>query len=355
MPLSLRATAVTQATNTTGTTKSVTIPAGTQAGDLIVIFASQSGGSTTQSMTTGSGYTAWAKQSVTSHGCTAWVKEAGESDAGSTVTITSSASIRTTLVVGVFYGHSSVPVAGDLILSAGTTTLSKSVTGGTVSQDSGVIQFACVTAGNGQVTDIAASGGYTRAVQSLFTDTPSDSFAPSMGALFFEDSLVSGGTAGGNTITITGNATYPPIVSVWTIPVDLAVVAGGSDVVRPDETVSSSGITLTGGATLHAVTADESQATYGQTVDNPGGSYAEVGFPEVNAGLVTARYQVQATNATPPLTCTVQLKQGATVIATRVHSSIPTAVTEYEWETTSGEAAAITDRAALSLRWTWSV
>lgn len=355
MALQLRATAVLQSTNTTTTTRTITIPAGTQVGDLIFIFAAQSGGSTTQSMTSGSGYTLMPKESVTSHGCTAWHKIAEVSDAGSSITLTSSASIRTTVVVGVFYGQSSVSPVGPLILSPGTNTLTKSVTSGTVGVDSGVIQFACVTAGNGLVTNITASGGYTRAVQTLYTDTPPDAFAPSLGALFYEDLLTSGGTAGGNTITMTGNSTYSPIVSVWTIPIELAPVSGPSDTVRPTSTVGSSGVTAVGAASVHATLADESQTTYAETVENPGGSYTEVLFPEVGAGLISAKYQIQSTASTPNLSCVVQLRQGTTVIASRTHSMVPTTITEYEWTATSAEVAAITDRTNLRLRWTWSV
>ena len=357
MTLELRATAVTQADNTAGLTKSVTIPAGTQAGDLIVIFAVQSGGSTTQSMTTGSGYTTWAKQSVTSHGMTGWWKVAGAGDAGTTITITASANIRTTLLVGVYSGQASTNPVGTPIVSGGTTTLTKTVTSGTVGADSGVIQAVAVTAGNGLVTDIAASGGYTRDVQTLYTATPPDAFAPSMGALFHEDFLVSGGTAGGNTITLTGEPTSSPIVSVWTIPIALAAVTGPQDTVRPTSTVGSTGMSPVGAGTVHGTLGDESQATYAQTVANPGGAYTEVKFPAVGADgdLVTARYQISATELSPALTCVVELRQGTTVIATRTHANVPTTITEYEWTTTTTEEALITDRTDLRLRWIWSV
>lgn len=119
---------------------------------------------------------------------------------------------------------------------------------------------------------------------------------------------------------------------------------------RPIETVSSVNMTATGLATLESCAADGSDSTYGLTgVLSATASYQESRMSSLGAGATKFRSRIVA-SATPGVDAVITLRQGASVIATRTVTDVPTTATTYEYTCTSGEEALITDRDDLRVR-----
>lgn len=136
----------------------------------------------------------------------------------------------------------------------------------------------------------------------------------------------------------------------------ITVVVTGTSA-RPTSVITNTGPwTNEGGAgSIEAALADESATTLAQTPDNPSGAVLTVECEPVGLGLVTVVTSDKATSASPPVTRTVALMQGATVIATGTPFALTTSAVTHSFTTTTGEAAAITDRSALRIRVTDSV
>jgi hypothetical protein len=121
---------------------------------------------------------------------------------------------------------------------------------------------------------------------------------------------------------------------------------------KPTSVVANTGaFTNQGGAaSLQAAVGDASDTTFARSPDNPSGAAIEFGHYDAPLGLGVPkmRAKLKISAASPAITATVTLKQGSTTIATRT-TAVTTTATWYEWTLTSGEAAAITDRAALSV------
>jgi hypothetical protein len=129
-------------------------------------------------------------------------------------------------------------------------------------------------------------------------------------------------------------------------------ISSASTTVRPTNVVSNVGAFTNVGAasSLFASLADELDTTYIQSPANPSATDIVFGLPELSAGNPTIRLRHNVDAASPAISATYSLMQGATVISTRTVTPLPTVITDYSWTATSGETALITDRTQLSLR-----
>jgi hypothetical protein len=129
-------------------------------------------------------------------------------------------------------------------------------------------------------------------------------------------------------------------------------ISNASTTVRPSSILSNPGVftNVGGAANLPTALADELDTTFVQSPANPSATVVTFGLPELSAGTptITVRHNVDA--ASPVISTTYSLMQGATVISTRTVTPMPTVITDYSWTATSGETALITDRTQLSLR-----
>lgn len=125
---------------------------------------------------------------------------------------------------------------------------------------------------------------------------------------------------------------------------------------RPIETTASANMTATGLTTLEACAADASDSTYGLTGTlSATASYQESRVSNLAAGSVKFRTRILA-SATPGVTAVITLRQGASVIATRTVTDVPTSATTYEYTCDpSTEEPLITDREDLRVRTSFTV
>lgn len=96
--------------------------------------------------------------------------------------------------------------------------------------------------------------------------------------------------------------------------------------VRPDVEVSNAGgYTNVGGAASRvAALADESDATYVETPDNPSSAVYEYSLAPLADGQTTITYRLAVSATTPARTCVTSLVVGSTVIASDTHSTTDT-------------------------------
>lgn len=124
-----------------------------------------------------------------------------------------------------------------------------------------------------------------------------------------------------------------------------------SSPVRPLTQVSNAGnwSIVGGSASIVSALADELDSTY---VTNPGvaaGEAYRVGFAPLSGGTVVATYRLGLDTGQPSGSVTVNLRENATLIATRTHAVTSTALATFTMTLTTGENSAIVDRAALTL------
>jgi hypothetical protein len=105
-------------------------------------------------------------------------------------------------------------------------------------------------------------------------------------------------------------------------------------------------------ASIISALADVDDTTYVQSPEAPDGSALTVALDPLSAGTVVVKTRHRASLASPAITRVYSLVQHeTTTIATRT-VTLPSAWTDYSFTLTAGENSAITDRAALALRWT---
>lgn len=112
-------------------------------------------------------------------------------------------------------------------------------------------------------------------------------------------------------------------------------------VVRPWDMVDNPGeYTVVGTTNFTTAVADESDATYVDSVSSPTGGSILFAIDPLTLGPVTVTIRHRVTVGSPTTTRTVKLKQGTTTIATRT-VTLPTSITDYSFTTTGPETAAI--------------
>lgn len=122
----------------------------------------------------------------------------------------------------------------------------------------------------------------------------------------------------------------------------------GSTTVRPDSDTSNAGAwTTTGSANGFEVLADESDATFIESPNNPQTpTKRRFHLTTLAPGPVVVTTRAAATAASPATTIGVSLYQNTTLIASWSHS-LTTTITDYSYTLSTGENASITDRSLL--------
>lgn len=142
---------------------------------------------------------------------------------------------------------------------------------------------------------------------------------------------------------------------------EIGPIIVSSSSLRPSSVDSNAGSwTNVGGlADIAAALADESDSTFAQGADNPGtpGKVVVLKYAgNLASGQPTVKTRYQASGSSPALNLQVELLQGPntafTQIATRTIAGASTSVTDHSFQCTSGEAATITDRTNLYVRYT---
>lgn len=111
---------------------------------------------------------------------------------------------------------------------------------------------------------------------------------------------------------------------------------------RPWDVVENPGEYVVVGTSSYATAlADESDATYVDSVASPNGASFTAAMNPLTLGPVTVALRHQNTTSGTPITRKVELMQGSVVIATRTFT-LPTTLSNYSFTTTTGETAAIT-------------
>lgn len=123
--------------------------------------------------------------------------------------------------------------------------------------------------------------------------------------------------------------------------------------VGPSSVVSNpGGFSIFGGAAdLVTAVSDASDTTGAASPGAPSGAYIEYALPSLTPNRpvkISARHN--SPTDTGNISRLYELRQGSTVIAPRTVNPLPTAVTLYEFTTSSGETAAITNWADLRVR-----
>jgi hypothetical protein len=159
------------------------------------------------------------------------------------------------------------------------------------------------------------------------------------------------------TFNLTGSATsfvvtYPVIVSTgaFALTGNIATLVAVTHYARPVTDVSVGAWTPSAGTDLYAMVDED---TYVDTdyIQTTAASTCELGLsaaidPGTSSGQVL-KYRAKS-DTTGTLIAT--LMQGATTIATRTHTSVPSSWTDYTMTLTSGECDAITNYAGLKVR-----
>lgn len=326
------------------TSRTLTLPAAIQVGDTIWIQVVTASGAAaaTVSVTGMSGITLVKEQIFSGHRHLVYVKEgAVAEDSGAVLTITTGTALRVTVQALVQRG---TPLSGvvDKVggingpLTAVTSITSPSV----VTAASATVELQFVAAsGNPGVTAFTNPSGITEVSDSYDLGTAGGSSYAIIGENLTQ--APAGSTPGSDVWGINTAA----LMSAITVSVKVLVAATS---VRPSSTVTGTGWTNVGGAaSLEAAVADDSDATYAESGDNPSGAQpVNFALPEVGPGPLTLRVRGSASAASPLISRTVTLRQGTTVIASRT-TTLSTSPTDFEWTTTTAEANAITDRTQL--------
>ena len=104
-----------------------------------------------------------------------------------------------------------------------------------------------------------------------------------------------------------------------------------------------------GAASVHAALADESDSTYAESVDSPADAAFTVAISPMNPGPLTITSRLSASTASPTITMTVTLLQGASTQIAQWTHVVTTTPTDYQYQLTSMQNGAITNREDLRL------
>lgn len=316
------------------TSRSISVPAGVADGDLILIGVTKGGGASACSMS-GLAVTNAVEQLQSGQAVDVWYKEnALATDAGTTITVTSSAA-RVGIIVAVYRGlatSGALDASGYSLNASGTSVNAPSVT---ASATDVRIDFGFGSTNTANVTYIVPGGATSRA-------TVSDAGSAGAQSAVLADNLTtinSGAASGANVYTTSASGIGTGITLLLKAKV-------ASTTVYPTSQVSNAGSWVNvGGATSYGVLADGSDSTYIETPSSPAGASIALGLDNLASGQVTvtarARYSSGSSGSV-----TVKLMQGATVIATWTQALTST-MAAYSFTTTAPQTAAITDFSAL--------
>lgn len=352
MPLTLVAQTAYPA-SAASTTRTVTVPAGVQDGDMIHVLVTKAGGANDATLSGGSGYVAAPALSGSGISTGYWYKRnATAADAGTTLTVVTETAVRATTFIIVTRGQ-----AADVV-----PEISKTITGVSLSRQLptvaakdavGFLAFLGFTGDASTVTAVSSNPPLTK-VAEAFDPLATSGVGRASGAVFIAPGPITpGANYGGQTLTIEMPTSTSPTSGAWLIGLALAPAAT-VDTVYPSSTVSNSGFTAVGASTVHAALADSLDTTYIESGDNPNGATVTVAHPVLGPGGITVRTKNRATAATPQISRQISLLQGATVVASRV-VVLPQVAQVHTWKLTEEEEGLVTDRSALRLRITDTV
>lgn len=325
------------------TSRTLATPSGIQAGDMVHVFLSKTGGTAVATMTGGTGYTE--ETNIQASGITSqyWQKKnAGPSDGSVTLTFTTGTALRLSVIIVVTRGQKA-SFTSVINRAAAAVATSRTLATPTASYRTGYLAFLTATGTLTTATDYTSSPALTKIAQ--VNDANS---AGASSALFWGGPVESGVGYGGNTLSVVGVSSAVN-TAAWLVAVELEPEVI-EDTVYPTSTVSNTGWTAVGAGSIHAALADSDDATYAETGDNPAGSTFTVALDELGTGDITVRTRNVATAASPVISREIALLQTSTVIATRTITLPYPTVAQHTFTLTSGELATVTNRAALRVR-----
>jgi hypothetical protein len=330
------------------TTRTFTLPTVADGDGLVAQTVIPSGTGTISPSGTLTGLTETYVQTVSGHRHSLWIREGlVAADSGATVTFTTSTSYKTSVQWVVIRGGAATSIVDVALGANGPAGGGLSMTSPTVTTTvAGSMEMQFVGhAGSAGVTNFTPPAGMTE-LQEIHDPTAVGGAGGATGAVIGYNltPLAAGSSAGGDTWAVD----VSNLLSAFTVTFEPVSVP---TTVRPSSTISSTAWTMAGAATVHAALADESDASYVESGDNPAGTLFEVALPQIADGDITVAVRMQQVGSTPSESVAVSLRQGATVIATRTYT-LTTAWATYQFTTTTAETATITDRAALRVRCT---
>lgn len=339
MAATIVATAVYQAPASSGSlsSRTITLPTGIQDGDLIIIAADKNGSANGFTLS-GLTFTTLGTNASSGHWSSVHYKTGAASDSGVTVTATTSSAYRAALAVVVVRGVSGINAFGKSTTASGASVSAPAVTptgGASVVR----LDFACTSGGDGVGIAISTPAGMTASATAYDQVVAAGQGAANIKAatnLTPTDAAVSANT-------YTNNSTTAIVGTGWTLLLSIPVASTNA---TPSTLTSNAGSwTNQGGAAdIPAALADASDATFAQSPATPSAASFQVKFTELAAGLVTVSYDADMDSGTG--SCVVTLYQGATSIASWTDAWTTTKTT-FTHTTSSGQAAAITDRSDL--------
>lgn len=329
---------------TSTASRTVTVPAGVANGDTLICFATKSGGTTGFTLAGGTltGMSLHKEDSRSGIWSAVYIKEnASASDSGKTITLTTTASYRSSVFIAVYRGAALVSVVdvSDSLDGNGSVHNCPAVTsvaGGYV-----INYMGGVTGATGSQTWTTPSG-FTKDIESVDAATSGGASA----ALFHRDAPIAASTS-------FPQQAYTPSVTAttyigWTVILKEKTAATST---VPGSVKSNAGSWVAvGAANQTAAVADSSDTSYIETAGNPSSASIEFNLLETLAtGQVRIKVKAQRVDAASG-TLVTRLKQGSTVIATWTETLTST-LTEYTYVTTTSQAAAITDPSTLSVEY----
>lgn len=348
MAIAFRASA--EAHVTTGSL-TLTIPAGVQAGDLLlVVGAMNNGGNASYDWATPSGWTKKDDRSVGSNFYAAvYSKVAVSGDAGATLTLSSSNTGKSCGIVAAYSGcDQGTPI--DVFAGASETTSATAHTTPTVvsTQDQDWVIIAAAQS-NSVTESWSTPSGYTKRQDSLDNAVPSGHVT----ATLQDKGPESVGTYGGEVLTA---AAASPKAAMWTIGISPQQSTQTARPASDIDVTSAVGVPTPGvGSGVYARLAENTDASYAE-ISNTGD--VEVAFSSLidplSATGHTLSYRTDYAGGATSGTLTVTLKQGATTIASWT-DTLTSAFVGVSHTLTSGQANAITAYDQLRVRFAASV
>lgn len=331
------------------TSRTLTLPAGIQAGDTIFVQVQSASSAAANEATVGgiASLNEIGDQVFSGHRHKLYLKAAAEAtDASAVLTIATAAALRVTVIAYVYRGAPTVSPVDQILGGNGPAGVSTTFTTPSLTTTTaGTVELQFVGASGGTVAPTAIAMPVsltTRANESYDSLAAGGSHATSGYNL---TSMPLGSSPGGDAWTSTSGVLF----SGFTVSLKILTAATSA---RPTSTVVSTGWVPTGVATSWGCLADESDTTYVESGDNPTGTQPlSVEYGEVSGGNLTVTTRLYATAASPAITVTVALMQGTTVIASR-NTVLSTVATDFSWTTTPAETAAIVPGTPLRTRWT---
>lgn len=336
--IALRASALSAFSNT-ASVKTITIPAPTVTGDLILVGVATG---TSGHPTTPSGWTLVAGSTQTNGVCTdVYYRVAQAGDSGSTVTFGQSTQTRAIISVGVYSGvDTTSPIAQ--VQAASETVAGTSHAAGTITTTAAtwVVRFMFGKDG------ATASTAFTEAANQLMRQSqPGNGFSgTNQISLAMSDSngdRPAGSQSG--TWSLDSSTANAVGIGIALNPVTTTVT------VRPVADVTTTGTTIVGGASAFTVLADDDPATY---VEVPAGTFTvETRLGTLSAAPSSITVKFYGAGSPASMQVVTSLYQGTTLIGQLGNeTALVTSETTKTYSLTGPQQAACTNLADLRVR-----